>query len=148
MRLVQKRIILSGYRMRKAEEILALLSDVYGVSPWNLEQIEADVKQANTEYFYLYEAQALIGFLAIQDLAGELEITQLAVKKAYQGQGWANQLMEFLVDRPERIFLEVRASNQVARALYEKHGFLPVGQRKNYYQNPVEDAILMAREGK
>ena len=134
--------------MRKAEEILALLSDVYGVSPWNLEQIEADLKQANTEYFYLYEAQALIGFFAIQDLAGELEITQLAVKKAYQGQGLANQLMGFLADRPERIFLEVRASNQVARALYEKHGFLPVGQRKNYYQNPVEDAILMAREGK
>ena len=134
--------------MKKAEEIFALLSDVYGVSPWNLEQIEADLKQVNTEYFYLYEAQALIGFLAIQDLAGELEITQLAVKKAYQGQGLANRLMVFLVDRPERIFLEVRASNQVARALYEKHGFLPVGQRKNYYQNPVEDAILMAREGK
>ena len=134
--------------MRKAEEILALLSDVYGLSPWNLEQIEADLKQANTEYFYLYDDQILIGFLALQDLAGELEITQLAVKKAYQGQGLANQLMEFLSDRPERIFLEVRASNQVARALYEKHGFLPVGQRKNYYQNPVEDAILMAREGK
>ena len=134
--------------MKKAEEILALLSDVYGLSPWNLEQIEADMKQANTEYFYLYDDQALIGFLALQDLAGELEITQLAVKKAYQGQGLANQLMEFLSDRPERIFLEVRASNQVARALYEKHGFLPVGQRKNYYQNPVEDAILMAREGK
>ena len=134
--------------MKKAEEILALLSDVYGLSPWNLEQIEADLKQANTEYFYLYDDQTLIGFLALQDLAGELEITQLAVKKAYQGQGLANQLMEFLSDRPERIFLEVRASNQVARALYEKHGFLPVGQRKNYYQNPVEDAILMAREGK
>ena len=134
--------------MGKAEELLDLLSDVYGLSPWNLEQIEADLKQANTEYFYLYEAQALIGFLALQDLAGELEITQLAVKKAYQGQGLANQLMEFLADRPERIYLEVRASNQVARAHYEKHGFLPVGQRKNYYQNPVEDAILMAREGK
>ena len=134
--------------MKKAEEILALLSDVYGLSPWNLEQIEADLKQANTEYFYLYDDQTLIGFLALQDLAGELEITQLAVKKAYQGQGLANQLMGFLADRPERIFLEVRASNQVARALYEKHGFLPVGQRKNYYQNPVEDAILMAREGK
>ena len=134
--------------MKKAEEILALLSDVYGLSPWNLEQIEADLKQANTEYFYLYEAQALIGFFAIQDLAGELEITQLAVKKAYQGQGLANQLMGFLADRPERLFLEVRVSNKVARALYEKHGFQPVGQRKNYYQNPVEDAILMVREGK
>ena len=134
--------------MKKAEEILALLSDVYGLSPWNLEQIEADLKQANTEYFYLYDDQTLIGFLALQDLAGELEITQLAVKKAYQGQGLANQLMGFLADRPEGIFLEVRVSNQVAKALYEKHGFQPVGQRKNYYQNPVEDAILMAREGK
>ena len=134
--------------MGKAEELLDLLSDVYGLSPWNLEQIEADLKQVNTEYFYLYEAQALIGFLAIQDLAGELEITQLAVKKAYQGQGLANQLMGFLADRPERLFLEVRVSNKVARALYEKHGFQPVGQRKNYYQNPVEDAILMVREGK
>ena len=134
--------------MRKAEEILALLSDVYGLSPWNLEQIEADLKQANTEYFYLYDDQILIGFLALQALAGELEITQLAVKKAYQGQGLANQLMGFLADRPEGIFLEVRVSNQVAKALYEKHGFQPVGQRKNYYQNPVEDAILMAREGK
>ena len=134
--------------MKKAEEILALLSDVYGLSPWNLEQIEADMKQANTEYFYLYDDQALIGFLALQDLAGELEITQLAVKKAYQGQGLANQLMGFLADRPEGIFLEVRAGNQVAKGLYEKHGFQPVGQRKNYYQNPVEDAILMAREGK
>lgn len=134
--------------MRKAEEILALLSDVYGLSPWNLEQIEADLKQANTEYFYLYDDQTLIGFLALQDLAGELEITQLAVKKAYQGQGLANQLMGFLADRPERLFLEVRVSNKVARALYEKHGFQPVGQRKNYYQNPVEDAILMVREGK
>ena len=134
--------------MKKAEEILALLSDVYGLSPWNLEQIEADLKQANTEYFYLYDDQTLIGFLALQDLAGELEITQLAVKKAYQGQGLANQLMGFLADRPEGIFLEVRVSNQVAKALYEKHGFQPVGQRKNYYQNPVEDAILMVREGK
>ena len=134
--------------MKKAEEILALLSDVYGLSPWNLEQIEADLKQANTEYFYLYDDQTLIGFLALQDLAGELEITQLAVKKAYQGQGLANQLMGFLADRPERLFLEVRVSNQVAKALYEKHGFQPVGQRKNYYQNPIEDAILMAREGK
>ena len=134
--------------MKKAEEILALLSDVYGVSPWNLEQIEADMKQANTEYFYLYDDHTLIGFLALQDLAGELEITQLAVKKAYQGQGLANQLMGFLADRPEGIFLEVRAGNQVAKGLYEKHGFQPVGQRKNYYQNPVEDAILMAREGK
>ena len=134
--------------MKKAEEILVLLSDVYGLSPWNLEQIEADLKQANTEYFYLYDDQTLIGFLALQDLAGELEITQLAVKKAYQGQGLANQLMGFLADRPERLFLEVRVSNKVARALYEKHGFQPVGQRKNYYQNPVEDAILMVREGK
>lgn len=133
--------------MEYSEQIFSILSDVYGVSPWKIEQIEADLNQGNVKYYDLKVGQELVGFLAIQDLAGELEITQIAVKKAYQGRGLANQLMASLSERPETIFLEVRDSNQVARALYEKHGFEQVGRRKGYYQNPCEDAILMVREG-
>lgn len=133
--------------MEYSEQIFSILSDVYGVSPWKIEQIEADLNQDNVKYYDLKVGQELVGFLAIQDLAGELEITQIAVKKAYQGRGLANQLMASLSERPETIFLEVRDSNQVARALYEKYGFEQVGRRKGYYQNPCEDAILMAREG-
>lgn len=132
--------------MQRSQEILTVLSDVYGVSPWSLEQIEADLNQANTEYFYLHDHQDLIGFLAIQNLVGELEITQIAIKKAYQGRGLGDQLMAQLSDRRESIFLEVRASNEAARALYAKYGFVQVGKRKNYYQNPAEDAILMVRK--
>lgn len=132
--------------MERSQEIFTVLSDVYGVSPWSLEQIEADLNQVNTEYFYLYDHQDLIGFLAIQNLVGELEITQIAIKKAYQGRGLGDQLMAQLSDRRESIFLEVRASNEAARALYAKYGFVQVGKRKNYYQNPAEDAILMVRK--
>lgn len=42
------------------------------------------------------------------------------------------------------IFLEVRASNQEARLFYEKFGFQVIGTRKNYYQHPQEDAIMMS----
>ncbi|MGZ7144902.1 GNAT family N-acetyltransferase, partial [Streptococcus pyogenes] len=56
-------------------------------------------------------------------------------------------LMNTLSGRSEPVFLEVRESNKAARGLYEKFGFKKVGLRKKYYQNPVEDAVLMAREG-
>ena len=42
--------------------------------------------------------------------------------------------------------LEVRASNEAAIALYVKHGFVQAGVRKNYYQDPKEDALIMTRE--
>ena len=85
--------------------------------------------------------------MAIQNLVGELEITNIAVRKSHQGRGVAKRLMTNLEQRLETIFLEVRASNAVAQALYESHGFEVVGRRKDYYRQPVEDAILMQRVG-
>ena len=60
----------------------------------------------------------LLVFLALQNLVGELEVTNIAVLKAYQGRGYASQLMKHLEERSEPIFLEVRASNQVAQTLF------------------------------
>ena len=70
----------------------------------------------------------------------------VAVLKAYQGRGYASQLMKHLEDRSEPIFLEVRTSNQAAQALYKKFGFESLGIRKNYYHEPQEDAVIMRRE--
>lgn len=134
-------------RKDKADAILALLIDVYGQSPWTLEQIIADLSQENTDYFFEYDGSDMIGFLAIQQLVGEVEITNLAVLTDYQGKGIARQLMAQLSSREENIFLEVRESNSRARKLYEACGFVEIGRRKNYYHNPVEDAIVMQREG-
>lgn len=128
--------------------VYEILSDVYPVSPWSEKQILSDMQQDNVDYFFVKKDEKIVGFLAISQLAGELEITNIAIKKAYQGHGLGSQLLADLdyVDFP--IFLEVRASNTPAQALYKKWGFDIIGKRKQYYYEPVEDAIIMKREGK
>lgn len=132
----------------RASEIFEVLTAVYGTSPWNLDQIIADLEQENTDYFFEYINGELAGFLSIQNLVGELEITNIAVQKSYQRQGIARRLMEQLDERLETVFLEVRESNLPAQTLYQKYGFEIVGRRKQYYHSPIEDAILMRRERK
>ena len=131
----------------KVAAVYDILSDVYDKSPWTKEQILSDMQQDNVDYFFVEVDKTAIGFLAIQQLVGELEITNIAVKKAHQGEGWGSQLLAHLdhVDFP--IFLEVRASNTSAQALYQKFGFEVIGKRQRYYHEPVEDAIIMKREG-
>ncbi|MGT2801668.1 ribosomal protein S18-alanine N-acetyltransferase [Streptococcus henryi] len=136
--------------MRTVEEkvsaVYDILSDVYNKSPWSEEQILADMQQDNVDYFFLEDEKELIGFLSVQHLVGEVEITNIAVRKSYQGQGLGAQLMASLDDMDFPIFLEVRESNKSAQALYQKFGFELVGKRKRYYHEPVEDAIIMKRE--
>lgn len=131
----------------KVAAVYDILSDVYDKSPWTKEQILSDLQQDNVDYFFVEVDKTAIGFLVIQQLVGELEITNIAVKKARQGEGWGSQLLAHLdhVDFP--IFLEVRASNTSAQALYQKFGFEVIGKRQRYYHEPVEDAIIMKREG-
>lgn len=131
----------------KVAAVYDILSDVYDKSLWTKEQILSDMQQDNVDYFFVEVDKTAIGFLAIQQLVGELEITNIAVKKAHQGEGWGSQLLAHLdhVDFP--IFLEVRASNTSAQALYQKFGFEVIGKRQRYYHEPVEDAIIMKREG-
>lgn len=130
----------------QTEAVWAILSDVHGQSPWTREQIEADIRRPETQYSYVHKQEETLGFLAVQYLDGELEVMNLAVRRAYQRQGLAASLLSLVLSRPEPVFLEVRASNQAAQALYEKFDFKKLAVRKDYYQCPKEDAILMKRE--
>ena len=131
----------------QVQVIYQILSDVYETSPWTLDQVRADLALETSEYFYSYNQGRPVGFLALQHLVGECEVTNLAVLKAFQGQGHAKKLMQELADYQEPIFLEVRASNQAAQGLYQASGFQAIGLRKNYYHAPQEDAVIMRREG-
>ena len=125
--------------------ISAVMVDVYPVSPWTLEQIQADLSQDQTWYALAYDGIEVIGFLAVQENIFEAEVLQIAVKKAYQGQGIASALFATLpIDK--EIFLEVRKSNQRAQAFYKKENMTIIAERKAYYHDPVEDAIIMKRE--
>ena len=127
------------------QAIYEVMTDVYPVSPWTLEQIQADLSQDQTWYALGYDGAEVIGFLAIQENIFEVEVLQIAVKKAYQGQGIASALFATLpTDRD--IFLEVRKSNHRAQAFYKKEKMAVIAERKSYYHDPVEDAIIMKRE--
>ena len=128
-----------------AQAIYTVMTDVYPVIPWTLEQIQADLSQDQTWYALAYDGAEVIGFLAIQENIFEAEVLQIAVKKAYQGQGVASALFATLPTDKE-IFLEVRKSNQRAQAFYKKEKMAIIAERKAYYHNPVEDAIIMKRE--
>ncbi|QQC34786.1 ribosomal protein S18-alanine N-acetyltransferase [Streptococcus oralis] len=128
-----------------AQAIYEVMTDVYPVSPWTLEQIQADLSQDQTWYALAYDGEEVIGFLAIQENNFEAEVLQIAVLPSYQGQKIASVLFDFLPADKE-IFLEVRKSNHRAQAFYKKEKMAVIAERKAYYHDPVEDAIIMKRE--
>ena len=127
------------------QAIYAVMAAVYSVSPWTLEQIQADLSQDQTWYALAYDGAEVIGFLAVQENLFEAEVLQISVKQTYQGKGIASALFAQLPTDKE-IFLEVRKSNQRAQAFYKKEKMVVIAERKAYYHNPVEDAIIMKRE--
>lgn len=92
----------------------------------------------------------VLGFLASRRAGDEIEILNLAVLPQFRRQGLGRQLVEAaLLEARERgaksAHLEVRSSNQQAIGFYSVCGFRASGQRKRYYRDPVEDAVLMKR---
>ncbi|MDE2058431.1 MAG: ribosomal protein S18-alanine N-acetyltransferase [candidate division NC10 bacterium] len=95
--------------------------------------------------------ERIVGFLCAWIVSGELHINNIAVHPGYRGRGVASQLLDTMLGRAHIKgvtvgYLEVRASNEAAAALYKSYGFQPIGRRRNYYEHPREDAIVMRRE--
>ena len=120
-----------------AQAIYDVMVDVYPVSPWTLEQIQADLSQDQTWYALAYDGAEVIVFLAVQENLFEAEVLQIAVKQTYQGQGIASALFAQLPTDKE-IFLEVRKSNQRAQAFYKKEKMAVTAERKAYYHNIID----------
>ena len=90
----------------------------------------------------------IAGYLCANLIIDEGHILNLAVHPEYRGQGVASfmigEMVEIMKDNSCRsVFLEVRASNEGARTIYEKFGFTLLSTRKDYYISPVEDAVVM-----
>jgi ribosomal-protein-alanine N-acetyltransferase len=89
--------------------------------------------------------EAVAGFLVWRSLAdGEYEVLNLAVAPLFRRRGIARELLKPLLNLGDnRIYLEVRESNQAARMFYKSMGFQEVSIRKQYYESPTETAIVM-----
>ena len=89
-----------------------------------------------------------LGYLLATLIDGEGEVARVAALPERRRRGAAEALLRHLLSLSESCYLEVRRSNAPARALYEKLGFVPVGERKGYYKSPAEDAVLYERTEK
>lgn len=93
------------------------------------------------------DQSSLVGFLVCRSVAeNECEVLNLAVDPRHRRQGVARALLETACNgNPSDYFLEVRASNKVARMLYNVMGFTEEGIRSRYYETPCESGIVMKR---
>jgi ribosomal-protein-alanine N-acetyltransferase len=91
----------------------------------------------------------IVGYVGMWLMVDEAHIVAIAVREAYRGKGLGEMLLSeaieiALANQQANVTLEVRRSNLVAQALYEKYRFLKVGVRKRYYSDNHEDAIIMS----
>ena len=125
-------------------EIARLSAECFS-DPWQEDRI---ARQLDRFIVARDDGGAVVGYLVLSHVLDEGDLDSLAVSLAHRRRGIGEALTEACIARAKElslsfVTLEVRAGNAPAIALYEKKGFAPVGCRKNYYEKPREDAILM-----
>lgn len=118
---------------------------------WSEKSVLETLGQKNTICLTALKAGRTAGYLLAYTAADEAEIARIAVTEELQRQGVARALLQRLENVCKekgltRILLDVRESNEAARALYESAGFREDGIRQRFYEDPQEDAILMSRK--
>ena len=116
--------------------------------PWSLENFERIFRYKENYYLTAWDGDTIVGFIGLMAVAGEGDITNVAVLPSHRKQGIGDRLVKSMIDLAKekeisKIMLEVRSSNEAAIHLYEKYGFEFLCIRKNYYQKPTEDANIM-----
>lgn len=118
--------------------------------PWHKESFVEMIENKDALYLVADDEYAgVIGCCGVRSIVGEGDITNVVVYPDFRKKGVAYEMLSQLLLRGEKDFgikeftLEVRYSNMGAIHLYEKLGFLSEGVRKNFYEEPLEDALIM-----
>ena len=138
--------------MRKEDvEQVASIEQVLFSKPWSKKDFLDALSKEENIYLVAEEQEKILGYCGVWGVAGEGQITNVAVREDYQGRGIATALFTYLFEEGSRkqlyaYTLEVRVSNHTAIGLYEKLGFFAKGIRKDFYELPREDAVIMWKE--
>lgn len=128
---------------------VAELERVCFPDPWSRNMLKEELENDLAAFLVALDGQgAVAGYAGLQVVLDEGYILNVAVRPDCRRQGVAGQLLQVFLDfakgnRLAFLTLEVRASNYPAIALYGSRGFRGVGRRKNYYEHPKEDAVIM-----
>lgn len=128
---------------------VAVLEKLCFSDPWSASSIASELDNPLSLWLVWEEDGAAAAYLGVQRVPPQADVMNVAVSPALRRRGIARALFAELERRlPEidELFLEVRASNSGAIALYRTLGFEQVGRRPNYYLDPREDALILRKE--
>ena len=130
---------------------VAELEKICFSDPWSEKSVASELSNPLSCWLVAEEDGQVAGYVGSQTVIDESDMMNVAVHPDHRRKGIAEKLVVELVEALKKreshcLTLEVRASNEPAKALYEKLGFVRVGLRKNYYRNPKEDALILRKE--
>lgn len=137
--------IIRDMKREDLPNIMKLEKELFSTA-WEEEMFLEEIEK---QYAYVLEIKdIIIGYICGWKLFDEFNITNIAVTKEFQRNGFGAKLVKFLIskllnEKCFKFFLEVRESNSSAKMLYKKIGFKLIGSRKNYYHSPQEDALVL-----
>ena len=116
--------------------------------PWSIAAVRSLLDDGLTRVWVAQASSVVVGAALLRIVAGEGELLRIAVHPDRQRLGIGRALLRAVLSAiadacPLGVYLEVRASNVAARHLYARQGFVESGRRRDYYDAPREDAILM-----
>ncbi|WP_069997274.1 ribosomal protein S18-alanine N-acetyltransferase [Cellulosilyticum sp. I15G10I2] len=140
-------MLIRSMLMEDIEAVYQIECESFSI-PWSKASLEQEVNNLSAFYCVVVLDQKIVAYAGLRIVLGEGEVTNIAVSKDYRGIGIGKILLRHLLSEAAKklvhtITLEVRAGNEAAQNLYQSYGFRAIALRKNYYQIPTEDAIIM-----
>ena len=119
--------------------------------PWSEKSVAGELDNPLALWLVAMEGDRLAGYVGSQTVMDETDMMNLAVAPQFRRQGVGEALVNALTASLKELgsrclTLEVRDSNEAARALYGKLGFTEIGRRRGYYRDPREDALILSKE--
>ena len=135
---------------RHLDEIAAIENSTFS-DPWSMETLRRELENPIALFLVCEKENGEVaGYISAETVVGEMYIGNLAVRQDCRRQGIGSLLLQEMVReaqkmRCEFVTLEVRVSNTPARNLYERFGFSCLGERRDYYAHPQENAAIYTR---
>lgn len=139
-------------RMTAADvEAVAELEHAAFSTPWQADTFRTLLERPGCEMHVVELDDEVVGYAVLWCIMDQGELANIAIREPLRGRGLAGHLLDTVIDVARKrgvrsLFLEVRVSNTAAAALYESRGFREIGRRRNYYDQPREDARVLEKQ--
>ena len=140
-------VIIKPLTEEYVDQVCVLEEEAFSM-PWHKESFLEMIANENACYLVALVGEEVVASCGLRHIVGEGEITNVVTKGTMRGKGIGRQILLQLLEEgakmgAEAFTLEVRVSNAPAIHLYESLGFVSEGVRKNFYEEPTEDALIM-----